>query len=442
MNSRGWFLDLSIVSGPLHVAIVVTAIVSLAGLLALRRTRAWWVVSVPVSMGGAALLLAGLWVWLAIAKPWPDALPWEIWAWTGGALLGVTLLVVGWRRQRRLVRAVAGVAALCLIVGAADAADTVYRAYPTIATVLQLPPAHQVDVGRLTSSTVAASADGPVKVSRRPTLEEWHPPAGMPAHGSVAEAVIPGVRSSFRARPGWVYVPPAYLTGNAPLLPVLVLIGGQPGNPQDWQNGGAVADKLDVWANAHSGLAPVVVMPDALGSQFNNPLCMDSALGRSDTYLARDLVSWVTSSMKVDPDHTHWAVGGFSFGGTCALQLAVAHPDLFPTFFDVSGQQSPTLGSHSRTVRAAFGGDEAAFARVDPLRELAHAQYPATAGFVAVGAQDGTYRPQALVVTAAARKAGMTITYREFPGRHDWSVWGHAFVDALPWLATRMGLPG
>jgi S-formylglutathione hydrolase FrmB len=264
----------------------------------------------------------------------------------------------------------------------------------------------------------------------------------MPAHGSVAEAVIPGVRSGFLARPGWVYVPPAYLTGNPPLLPVLVLIGGQPGDSKDWQNGGAVADKMDAWANAHGGLAPVVVMPDALGGQFDNPLCMDSALGRSDTYLTQDLVVWMAGSMKVNPDHAHWAVGGYSFGGTCALQLAVAHRDLFATFFDVSGQESPTLGSRARTVQATFGGDVAAFAKVDPLQELASGQYTATAGYVAVGAQDSMYRPQAATVAAAARKAGMTITYKEFPGRHDWSVWGPAFADAIPWLATRMGLPG
>lgn len=438
MISRGSFLDLSVVSGPLHVAILVTAVVSLAMLLTLRRTRAWWTVSVPVSIGIAVVLLAGVWLWLTVTKPWPDALPWAIWAWVGAVLLAMALLVAGWRRQRPWVRALAGIATTFVLLGAADAADTVYGAYPTIATALQLPPAHQVDVGRLVSS----AADGSAKPPRRPTLAEWRPPAGMPAHGSLAQAAIPGQRSGFRARPGWVYVPPAYLTDDPPLLPVLVLIGGQPGNAQDWQNGGAVASKLDVWANAHRGLAPVVVMPDALGGEFDNPLCMDSALGRSDTYLAQDLVTWVTTSMKVDPDHTHWALGGFSFGGTCALQLAVAHPHLFPTFLDFSGQQSPTLGSHARTVQATFGGDEAAFARVDPLQELASAQYPATAGFVAVGAQDGTYRPQALAVTAAARRAGMTITYKEFPGGHDWSVWGPAFVDAIPWLVKRMGLPG
>jgi S-formylglutathione hydrolase FrmB len=182
-------------------------------------------------------------------------------------------------------------------------------------------------------------------------------------------------------------------------------------------------------------------MPDGTGGQVANPLCMDSALGKADTYLSSDVVAWTTSALKVDPNHAHWAVGGLSYGGTCALQLAVAHPGLFPTFFDASGQQAPTLGGHARTVAAAFGGNEHAWAAVDPLHELAAHQEPGSAGYVAVGGNDGRYRPQALAVTAAARGAGISITYRELPGGHNWGVWRAALGDALPWLAARMGLP-
>jgi S-formylglutathione hydrolase FrmB len=148
----------------------------------------------------------------------------------------------------------------------------------------------------------------------------------------------------------------------------------------------------------------------------------------------------VVSALQVDPDHRHWAVGGFSFGGTCALQLAVAHPDLFPTFFDASGQQAPTLGDRSRTVAVAFSGNEAAYAAHDPLTELASRRFSGSAGYLVVGAQDLSYAPQARAVADAATAAGMSVTLTELPGGHDWGVWAAGFDRAMPWLATRMGL--
>jgi S-formylglutathione hydrolase FrmB len=282
----------------------------------------------------------------------------------------------------------------------------------------------------------AAAAPGPAG----PLYRTWQPPPDLPDHGAVAQVDIPGTRSGFAARPAWVYVPPAYLTASPPALPVLVMVGGQPGGTRDWLDGGRLAQRMDEWAAAHGGLAPVVVMPDALGAETANPLCTDSALGRVDTYLSQDVPAWVTSTLHVDLDHRHWAVGGFSYGGTCALQLAVAHPDLFPSFFDTSGQASPTLGDRRSTVAATFSGNEAAFDAVDPLSELSRNRYPGSAGFLVVGAQDDGYRDQQRRVAAAAQAAGMTIAASEVPGGHSWTVWRPALVAAIPWLASRMGL--
>jgi S-formylglutathione hydrolase FrmB len=169
-------------------------------------------------------------------------------------------------------------------------------------------------------------------------------------------------------------------------------------------------------------------------------MCLDSALGRADTYLSQDVPAWAESTLHVDPDSAHWAVGGFSFGGTCALQLAVAHPDVFPTFFDASGQLGPTLGDRARTVAAAFHGDDAAYTAHDPLAVLPTRSWPGSAGYLVVGAQDRSYEPQARTVVAAARAAGLPVTFLELPGAHDWSVCTGGFERAMPWMATRMGL--
>jgi S-formylglutathione hydrolase FrmB len=431
-----WLTGLSIVHGPVHVALLVTAVAGLAGLLLLWRDRRWWSRRVPLAALVSLLLLGAGRLWLEVAKPWPDPLPGTVWAWCGAGVLALALLVLGWRRRSRPVRTAAVVAALLVVVGAADGVDTVYGAFPTIATALQLPPPDTVPAATVLQPAQASTEPVP----GRPLSETWRPDGSVPAKGAVTQVTIPPTRSGFAARNAWLYLPPAYFAADRPLLPVLVMLGGQPGGPRDWLDGGRLAEVMDGWAAAHQGLAPVVVMPDATGAGAANPMCLDSALGRADTYLSQDVVDWASSTLQVDPDHAHWAVGGFSYGGTCALQLAVAHPDEFPSFFDASGQREPTLGSRSRTVAAAFRGDDAALTAVDPLTELAARRYDGSAGYLVVGAQDAVYEPQQRAVAAAASAAGLPVIATELPGGHSWSVCGAGLEQAMPWLSTRMGL--
>jgi enterochelin esterase-like enzyme len=264
----------------------------------------------------------------------------------------------------------------------------------------------------------------------------------MPAHGAVTEVPVPGIRSGFAARPAWVYLPPAYLVSPRALLPVLVLIPGQPGSPRDWIDGGGLIHIMDAFASAHAGLAPVVVVPDPLGRVLGQTLCVDSPAGQAFTYLTVDVPSWISSALQVDPDPAHRAVGGYSAGGTCALQLAVNAPAVYPTFLDISGQDAPTVGSRKRTVAEFFGGDVAAFRRVNPLDVLASGRLAPTAiaGSVVAGADDPRYRPQAQRVYAALLAAGIATRYVELPGGHSWVVWSEGLRHELPFLATRTGL--
>ena len=57
---------------------------------------------------------------------------------------------------------------------------------------------------------------------------------------------------------------------------------------------------MDRFVKAHHGLAPVVVVPDATGSQFADPLCLNSARGNVDAYLALDVPTWIGAHLSVD----------------------------------------------------------------------------------------------------------------------------------------------
>ncbi|MGI5126325.1 alpha/beta hydrolase [Pseudonocardia sp. CA-107938] len=416
-------LDAPLIAGPLPTAIAVAGAIGGLVLLA-RRDRRWWTRTVPISVGVGVLGAVLTAVALAVVPLFPDALPPRVLVWIAIGVAAVAAAVGRLVDRRHVVIALVG--ALLVVGMCAMKVNAFYGYRTTLAGVLGLPAANEVPFDSVPRTEPPAAVAG------------WVPPPDMPRTGRIARVDVPGVASGFAARPAWVYLPPAYLASSRPLLPVLVLVPGQPGGPDDWLLAGRLAQVLDQWAAAHAGLAPVVVVPDATGASLANPLCMDSRLGRAETYLTVDVPAWIGSHLQVGPGR---AVGGFSFGGTCALQLAVRRPDVYPTFLDVSGQAEPTLGDHARTVAATFGGDEAAFRAVNPLPQLAARRYPGSAGLLLVGADDPVYRPQAEQVAAATRAAGMDVTLSERPGGHTWAQAGEAVTEFLPLLARRTGLP-
>jgi S-formylglutathione hydrolase FrmB len=115
---------------------------------------------------------------------------------------------------------------------------------------------------------------------------------------------------------------------------------------------------------------------------------------------------------------------------------------VYPTFLDISGDAEPSLGDLQTTIDAAFGGDAAALARVDPLDLLRTRTFAGSAGAIVAGSSDDDAKTTAHLVLQATRAGGMDTHYTEVPGRHDWGAARSALTKELPWLATRTGLIG
>lgn len=416
------------IPGAVAVAAVVVLLLWLAGV----RRRPW---PVQLLLPAFGVLVAVLCWWLIdrVWMPVADGIGWFVWWWVGALALVVLMVAAGpWRRRHWVRRAVAGVAAVTvtLLVGL-TAVNAHFSTYATLSQALGLG-IHPV-------AMPAADHQQPQPVTGTgPVASYWKPPAGMPAAGQLLHVDIPASDPTFQPRPGYVYLPPAYSAARRPLLPVLVLLAGQPGSPEDWLNGGRLQQTMDAFAAQHGGLAPVVVVPDPLGSPVVNPLCSDAAQGKVASYLEQDVPAWITRNLQVDQDHRHWAIGGISNGGTCSMQVVTRVPELFPTFLNMSGEPHPTLGSESRTLADGYGGDRALMAANDPATLMQRRQYPQVAGIISVGTQDATYRPTQQEMYAKTRAAGMDTQFREYPGKHAWTLWGNALQDQLPWLAQRM----
>jgi S-formylglutathione hydrolase FrmB len=224
---------------------------------------------------------------------------------------------------------------------------------------------------------------------------------------------------------------------------VLILITGQPGDPGDWFLGDRVQNVMNDFAAAHKGIAPIVVVPDALGATLANPDCLDSSLGNVDTYLSKDVPDAIKKQLRVDPDTTHWVIGGFSYGGICSLQLATNHPDVYRNFIDISGLEDATLdlGQRQATIDKIFGGDEAKFKKVNPKDIMATKRFENTSGWFISGSEDNDTNPGQRELDQIAQAAGMKSQFWESPGTgHDWSTAVNGLAHTMPWTATQMNL--
>src|SRR6185437_6111498 len=141
---------------------------------------------------------------------------------------------------------------------------------------------------------------------------------------------------------------------------------GEFNTPADWLRTGGAVKMLDDFAAAHHGFAPVVVFADPGGAFNNDTECVNGSRGKSADHLTRDVVPFMHANFGVSTAAANWGVVGWSMGGTCAVDLAVMHPDMFTAFEDIAGDLSPNSGTKAQTITRLFGGNADAWAAFDP----------------------------------------------------------------------------
>ncbi|MEO9104744.1 MAG: alpha/beta hydrolase-fold protein [Terrimesophilobacter sp.] len=371
-----------------------------------------WLVSDVVDVFGVSMsLIVRMWVALAFG---------------GVAVALANLWKVRWWRK---VIAIASIPVF--LASAAVGINIDFGAYRTLNDALGIDPYSALPAELQTSSAGTMN----------PTLgKTWRAPSDLPARGDVKSVLIPGTLSHFPARAAVVYLPPAALVARPPVLPVLIMFSGQPGDPSGLFTSGHIAEILDAYAARHGGLAPIVVAPDQLGFASKNPMCIDSSMGNVETYVTVDVVNWVRSHLLVSDSGRYWAVGGYSEGGTCSIQFGAGHPELFGTIVDILGEKQPTIGSD--TVSKVFGGSSSAYDAIKPMTLLDHhAPYSDSMAFFGAGQREAKYNKYAHEMRAAAQAAGMATKLIVSPNSgHDWNTVRYVFSRALPDLMARLGL--
>lgn len=429
--------QVSLVDGWLSVTLLVLGVAGFAFLI-IRPYGWWWLRVVPVVVAVAAIAGAAI-GYFAGNRLFAEPLPVTVDIWIAVAIAGVGLAIGYMFKSTWWQRVLAVIAAVMVVAAAGNQINVWYHQYPEVGDLLGVASDQEISgpPPGPSGQTYAPLPVGPLTATWTPT----GPNIPADGKGKMSTIDLPGTVSGFAARQANAYYPPAYFAENSEPLPVLVMLPGQPGNTTDWFVGAKLQNIMDDFAASHHGIAPVVVIPDPLGSELANPLCADSNLGNVQTYLAIDVPTAIKKQLRVDPDPNHWVVGGFSYGGTCALQLAINHPEVYPNFIDVSGEVEQNLGSPDDNL-AAFGGDKAKLLTSQPLNQLTSGQkFPHTAGYFTWGSEDSGIKPGQQQLYQAAKAAGMDVQQWESVGTsHDWLTPERSLIQVLPWVATRTNL--
>ena len=421
---------------------VVAALVLIAAIG--WRNRRWRLVWLPwAALVGVGLALAAY--WYVASQGMSDDInpaPYALWIWIGLSGIAAGVLIAGWRGARWWRRGVSALALPLCALCAALALNLWVGYFPTV----------QNAWNQLTSGPLPDQTD-PVTVT---AMQKRH---AIPPEGTVVPVNIPDTASGFKHRGELVYLPPAwYATDPPPPLPTVMMVGGEFNTPADWMRAGNAVKTIDDFAAAHGGNAPVFVFVDSGGAFNNDTECVNGKRGNAADHLTKDVVPFMVSNYRVSPNRSNWGVVGWSMGGTCAVDLAVMHPDLFSAFEDIAGDLTPNSGSKAQTIARLFGGNAAAYAAFDPTTVIArHGRYAGVAGWfdingtpskparnvvvnAAANPNDQTAAANSLCATGSANGIKCAVVVQ--PGKHDWPFAAHAFAAGLPWLAAQLGTPG
>jgi S-formylglutathione hydrolase FrmB len=445
---------LSLMHGWLPLTVQALTVVLLLAAIGWRNRR-WRLVWLPIAAGlGVALSVAAYW-YIASEGMADDPAPNLLWIWIAVTGLAAVVLVAGWRSARWWRRSATVVAFPLCVLCAGLALNLWVGYFPTV----------QMAFNQLTAGPLPDQTD-------QATVVAMQKARVIPAKGTVVPVNIGSTPSGFKHRGELVYLPPAWFASNPPPpLPTLMMIGGEFNTPADWLRAGNAIKTADDFASSHGGNAPVLVFVDSGGAFNNDTECVNGSRGNAADHLAEDVPRFMEHTYGVSANPAKWGIVGWSMGGTCAVDLAVMHPDEFSTFEDIAGDIAPNSGNKQQTIERLFGGNPAAYASFDPTTVMRqHGPYDGVSGWFDISGTASVSNAQTMVdaangggngmggrdaaghttgQTSAATSLcgtgaanGITCAVVTQPGKHDWPFAAHAFVAALPWLAGELGTPG
>jgi enterochelin esterase-like enzyme len=425
-------LDINVVEGPFLITLYAIAAAFFIYLLGRGDGWSWVLTVIVVLIVGAIVGVATLWVAVNVLDSFGGPLVDATWWWVAAAFAGSALAIWNLWHSRWWRKLIAVLAIPLFAVTAMFGINAAYGLDPTLGSMLGISTVGTIDID--------APDETPGADPTEPLYATWTPPADMPATGTIGtpDPGVPDSNSGFPARPAQLYLPPAALLEDAPRLPLVIMMMGQPGDP----DAGFIGAVLDEYAAENNGLAPIVLVVDQLGDPTKDPLCLDTAMGRAETYIMQDVVPWAKQHLDVLQGSQYTTVAGYSNGGQCAAYFGAKYPEVFGNILAISPVEYAGAEQSDNVLRSVFGSVQAAYDAVKPANIMASkAPYPDTTAIFTAGENDPGFAPGAERLAAAAQAAGMTTTFFLVPDAdHGVSGLNGGLEKGFEVLYPRLGL--
>jgi enterochelin esterase-like enzyme len=263
-------------------------------------------------------------------------------------------------------------------------------------------------------SSVAASGQG-----RIVTI-----PVHSPALGGATEQAL-------------VYLPSAYRHDPARRFPVVYLLHGTPGDPRTaYVNSLHVGPRMDSLIASGAVQPMIVVMPPGSPSTYNGATqWANGPQARTQwfTYLTRDVVHTIDTTLRTIPRAAARGIGGFSSGADAAINAALLDPGVFRVAEGWSGdyRQSPASVGHDAALVRRFSAVGTAAGAAPTLARAGSRIY------LYAGRADKVL-PSTLAVARDLRSAGVRVRLDITRQGHAWTLWAGRFDGALVYFSQHL----
>jgi enterochelin esterase-like enzyme len=264
--------------------------------------------------------------------------------------------------------------------------------------------------------------------------------------GETVRLVVSG-RLSHIKRTVYIYLPPQYFQAGYAhrRLPAIELITGFPGQPQDWINVVGITQTYLTLLHDKVVKPAVLVMPDANGGPRVSLQCLNVRHGPQDaTYLAVDLPTALSHSLRIVPPGRAWGITGYSEGGYCAANLALVYPARYGFSGVLSGYFVPLpddqLGTPLRKV-SPFGDNRRNRERNTPLKRIQSLPLSTQVPQFWLGAGSSWHTDVKAAVAfqqlLLARQPTVVLDI-EPGGSHNLATWRALVPPLLEWMTPRL----
>ena len=231
-----------------------------------------------------------------------------------------------------------------------------------------------------------------------------------------------------------VYTPPGYSASSTRRYPVVILLHGVPGRPEEFVDHGVVGrlDRLIA-----TGAIPPVIAALPAGSDHpeddNEWADSEVRVGeRWESFLASDLVRWLDARYRTTARRAGRAIGGDSMGAFGAMNVALHHRDEFAAVSAWSGYfnaNTPSVHHPGSPLWRAYSPQLYAGSLQPPLRSL----HPRISFYV--GGHD-QFAAENVAFDRRLTSLGVPHRFALVRGAgHGWDLWSSHFDSELKFLA-------